>query len=191
MCDDPDNSVCSSCIAELGSLVYGYTDIMAWQDRALRILLKANKISVLNDDLRKAYIRRFPILSKLMTTNKTTLKSPFSLRIPIKSATPLRIAVLSARSLDEGYLQLIEQARKALEQKLAIEFIVLGATLNDANLQEFSNIYLVGQVAQTQIQEILRLHECGAIANFSSCAHIRSQVAKSAHQFNLSLIQPA
>jgi hypothetical protein len=126
-----------------------------------------------------------------MTTNKTTLKSPFSLRIPIKSATPLRIAVLSARSLEEGYLQLIEQARKALEQKLAIEFIVLGVTLNDANLQEFSNIYLVGQVAQPQILEVLRLHECGAIANFSPCAHIKSQVANTAQQLNLPLIQTA
>lgn len=116
---------------------------------------------------------------------KILLKTPPELSLPIELNEPLRIAVLSARSLDDGYLQLIKHANKTLEQQLAVMFIVLGATMNDANLQQLSNIHLVGIVSKTQIQDVLRLHDCCAIGNFSPCIHKRTQVAKVAQHFGL------
>lgn len=190
VCGDPaGTSECSVCIAELGSLVYGYTDMIPWQERTQRLLSKTNKISAISDEIRKAYIRRFPTLSKLITKNKTSLKSPPASSLAMKSKELLRIAVLSVRSLDEGYLQLIEQANKALKHGLAVEFIVLGYTLNDTRLQQLPNIHLTGVVSQAQIQQVLSLHDCGAIANFSPCPHKRNQVAKAAQHLNLPLVQ--
>jgi GT2 family glycosyltransferase len=190
VCGDPaDTRECAACIAELGPLVHDYTGMIPWQERTQRIFLKANKISALSDDIRNAYIRRFPILSKRIAKNKTSLNSPPASWLAIKSEEPLRIAVLSARSLDEGYSQLIEQANKALEQELAVEFIVLGTTLNDTKLQQLPNIHLAGVVSQTKIQHALRLHDCCAIANFSPCTHRRIQVAKAAQHLDLPLVQ--
>jgi|CXWL01.1.fsa_nt_gi GT2 family glycosyltransferase len=189
VCDDPlDTSECANCLAELGPLVYNYTGITSWQERTQHILSKANKISVINDEIHNAYIRRFPILNKRIKKNETPFKSPPIFSFPIELKAPLHIAVLSARSLDEGYLQLIEQANKVLEQQLAVVFIVFGATMNDANLQQLSNIYLVGIVPKTQIQDALRLHNCCAIGNFSPCIHNRIQVVKAAQHFNLPLV---
>ena len=234
VCDDPvDTSECSNCVAELGPLVYDYTGITPWQERAQHILSRANKISTLNDEIRNAYIRRFPILSKQIIKgisnnsrasftlreqvviktsqsnnyapnpsslprgedifkgflkNGTSSKSVPAFTLPIELKEPLRIAVLSARSLDEGYLQLIEQANKALEQQLAVVFIVLGTTMNDAHLLQLPNIHLAGTVTKTQIQDALRLHECCAISNFSPYIHRRIQVAKTAQHFDLPLI---
>jgi|CXWL01.1.fsa_nt_gi GT2 family glycosyltransferase len=238
VCDDPvDTSECCVCIAELGPLVYNYTGTTPWRERTQRILLRANKISALSDEIRNAYIRRFPILSKQIIKgtsnnskisfslrekvgmrvlksisythnpspspspipvgegifkdslkNETPLKYPPALPLPIELKEPLRIAVLSARSLDEGYLQLIEQANKALEQQLAVTFIVLGTTMNDANLQQLPNIHLAGIVPETQIQDALRLHDCCAIANFSPCTHRRIEIAKAAQHLDLPLV---
>jgi hypothetical protein len=190
ICDDPTGTKeCSVCIAELGPLVYGYRGMTPWQERTRRILSKANKIDAITDEICHAYIRRFPIPGKLIIKHETSLNPQPSSLLSIKSKEPLRIAVLSARSLDEGYLQLIEQANKALKQKLAVEFIVLGATLNDARLQQLPNIHLTGAVSQTQIQHVLHLYDCCAIADFSPCAHRRIQVAKTAQHLNLPLVQ--
>lgn len=192
MCNDPTGtSVCGACVAELGPLVYDYRDIVHWQERTQCILLKANKISVISDEIRHAYIQRFPKLSKRLTKNKTSLKSPLAFRLPsaIQSKKPSRIAVLSARTLDEGYFQLIDQANKAFKHGLALEFIVFGATLNDTSLRQLPNVHLAGIVSQTQIQHALRLHECCAIANFSPSTHKRNQVAKTALHFDLPLVQ--
>jgi GT2 family glycosyltransferase len=190
LCSDPIGTAeCTKCIAELGSLVYGYKDMISWQNRTQRIFSKANKISMISDEIRVAYIRRFPSLRKRITKNKSILKSPAKLQFPKESKTPLRIAVLSARSLDEGYLQLIEQANKALEHKLAVEFIVFGSTLNDALLQRLSNIHLIGESPQSQIKASLRLHECSAIANFSPCIHIRRNLIVIAQKYDLPLVQ--
>lgn len=189
VCDDPlDTSECANCLAELGPLVYNYTGITAWQERTQHILSKTNKISTLNDEIYNAYVRRFPMLSKQIKRNETPFKSPPTFLLPIELKEPLHIAVLSVRSLDEGYLQLIEQANKVLEQQLAVVFIVFGTTMNDANLQQLSNIYLVGIVPKTQIQDALRLHNCCAIGNFSPCTHKRIQVAKAAQYFDLPLV---
>lgn len=188
VCDDPiDINECTSCLAELGPLVYNYTGIIPWQERTRHILSKANKIIALNDDIYNAYVKRFPMLRKRIRKNKILLKTPPELSLPIELNEPLRIAVLSARSLDDGYLQLIKHANKTLEQQLAVMFIVLGATMNDANLQQLSNIHLVGIVSKTQIQDVLRLHDCCAIGNFSPCIHKRTQVAKVAQHFGLPL----
>lgn len=190
ICDDPIGTrECSACIAELGPLVYGYTGMVPWQERSQRLLSQASNIDAITDEIRIAYLRRFPMLNKLMTKNETALNSQPMPQLAIKSTESLCIAVLSARSLDEGYLQLIEHANEALKQGLAQEFIVFGITLNDAGLQQLPNIHLVGIVPQTQIQDALRLHNCDAIANYSPCPHKRSQVAKTAQQLNLPLIQ--
>ncbi len=188
LCNDPiDTNACTNCIAELGPLVYGYTGIAPWRERTQHLMSKAQKISALNNEIGKAYIRRFPIHKKQITI-LTPPKSVSTIKISTKSKNFLRIAVLSAHSLDEGYLQLIDNAKKADEKKLAVEFIVLGSTLNDARLQQLPNIHLVGEVAHAHIKEVLRLHDCGAIANFSPCAHIRNLVANAARQANLPLI---
>ncbi|MEQ1742224.1 MAG: glycosyltransferase [Candidatus Nitrotoga sp.] len=189
VCDDPvDTSECANCIAKLGPLVYNYTGIVPWHKRTQHILSKANKISTLNDEIYNTYVRRFPMLSKQIKKNETPFRSPPTFLFPIELKEPLHIAVLSARSLDEGYLQLIEQANKVLEQQLAVVFIVFGTTMNDANLQQLSNIFLVGIVPKTQIQDALRLHNCCAIGNFSPCTHKRIQVAKAAQHFDLPLV---
>lgn len=203
ICDDPvDTNECASCIAELGPLVYNFTGIAPWQERSLHILSKANKISVLNNEMRNAYIRRFPMISEQIVTgvsnhldnsfttrqNETPLKSQAVVSLSAELKEPLNIAVLSARSLDEGYLQLIEQANKALEQHLAIMFIVLGTTMNDANLQKLPNIHLTGRVPEAQIPDVLRLHNCCAIGNYSPCAHRRIHVAKAAQRYDLPLV---
>ncbi|MBY0474161.1 MAG: glycosyltransferase [Nitrosomonas sp.] len=203
ICDDPvDTNECARCIAQLGPLVYNFTGIAPWQERTQHILSKANKTSVLNNEMRNAYIRRFPSLSDQIVTgasnnldnsfstrqNETPLKSQATVPLSTELKEPMSIAVLSARSLDEGYLQLIEQANKALEQHLAIMFIVLGDTLNDANLQQLPNIHLTGIVPEAQIPDVLRLHNCYAIGNYSPCAHRRIQVAKEAQRYDLPLV---
>jgi hypothetical protein len=86
--------------------------MIPWQERTQRLLSKANKIDAVTDEIRNAYLRRFPILGKLITKNETSLKSQPTSVFAIKSKEPPRSAVLSDRSLDEGYLQLIEQADK-------------------------------------------------------------------------------
>jgi GT2 family glycosyltransferase len=190
LCSDPIGTAeCTQCIAELGPLVYGYKDLISWQNRTQRIFSKANKISMISDEIRDAYLRRYPSLRKRIAKNKSILKSPAKLKFPKESKIPLRIAVLSARSLDEGYLQLIEQANKALKHKLTVEFVVFGSTLNDALLRQLSNIHLIGEVSQSQIKEGLRLHDCSAIANFSPCTHIRSDLTKTAQKHGLPLVQ--
>lgn len=190
LCNDPSGTKeCSLCISELGPLVYDYKDMELWQERTKRVLAKANKVSAISDEIRQAYIRRFPTLRKRMAKIETALKSPPVLRLPDKPRIPLRIAVLSARSVDEGYFQLVEQANKALKLKLGVEFIVFGKTLNDALIQQLPNTHLIGEIPKAQLQDGLRLHACNAIANFSPCEHIRRCIAKTAQQNDLPLIQ--
>jgi GT2 family glycosyltransferase len=125
VCNDPvDTSECSACIAELGPLVYGYTSMIPWQERTQRLLSKANKIDAVTDEIRNAYLRRFPILGKLITKNETSLKSQPTSVFAIKSKEPPRSAVLSDRSLDEGYLQLIEQADKKPLSKACLDSLL-------------------------------------------------------------------
>jgi GT2 family glycosyltransferase len=188
MCNDPvDNQVCSNCVAELGVLVYGYTDMVTWRDRTLSLLAKAKKITVLNKEISDAYSRRFPMLNKKFRVNKTAqiVQMPI---LTMPSNKPIRIAVLSAGSLEEGYLHLVEQASESSRQGWDIEFFVLGNTLNNSRLQQLANVYLVGSVKKEQFSQVLRLYNCNAIANFSPCVHIRYEVARRAEEFKLPLV---
>ena len=188
-CNDPlDINACTRCVEALGPRVYDYADIVSWQARTERLLSKAKKVSVLNNELRNAYKRHFPTFTKSIALNNLQQKLPATLKLSINLKQQVRIAVLKASSLDDGYLQLIEQANKALQHGLIIEFVVFGKTLNNSKLQSYPNIYLVGVVKKDQIEQVLRLHDCKAIANFSPCAHSRLAVNKAAEQFNLPLI---
>ena len=189
LCNDPlDNNVCNRCVAELGPLVYGYSDITSWQERTRYLLANASKISALTPEITQAYRRRFAAFKALKLTNHSAKKSPPVLKLSIPSKTPVRIAVLNASSLAEGFLQLIEQARKAAQQGLLVEFIVLGRTLNNNQLGQLTNVFLIGPVKEAHIEQVLKLHNCKAIANFSPCAPIRRDVTQTARQFNLPLV---
>jgi GT2 family glycosyltransferase len=189
LCNDPlDSDTCNRCVAELGPLVYGYSDIASWQERTRHLLTNASKISALTPEIAQAYSRRFVAFKILKLTNQTEKKSPPVLKLSLLSKAPMRIAVLNASSLAEGFLQLIEQARKAAQQGLLVEFIVLGRTLNNNQLGQLTNVVLIGPVKEAHIEQALKLHNCKAIANFSPCAPIRRDVTQTARQFNLPLV---
>lgn len=189
LCNDPlDSHACNRCVAELGPLVYGYSDIASWQERTRYLLANASKISALTPEITQAYRRRFTAFKALKLTHHSAKKSPPVLKLSIPSKAPVRIAVLNASSLAEGFLQLIEQARKAAQQGLLVEFIVLGHTLNNNQLGQLTNVFLIGPVKEAHIEQVLKLHHCKAIANFSPCAPIRRDVTQTARQFNLPLV---
>ena len=189
LCNDPlDSDACNRCVAELGPLVYGYSDITSWQERTRYLIANASKISTLTPEIAKAYRRRFAAFKAFKQISHSAKKSPPLLKLSIPSKVPVRIAVLNASSLAEGFLQLIEQARKVLQQGLLVEFIVLGRTLNNNQLGQLTNVFLIGSVKEAHIEQVLKLHNCKAIANFSPCAPIRRDVTQTARQFNLPLI---
>ena len=189
LCNDPlDNSACHRCVAELGPLVYGYVDIDSWHKRSENLLAHATKISALTTDMAQAYRRRFTGFKELKLTNKPVKQTPPILKLSRHANNTIRIAVLKASSLEEGYLQLIEHARQAEQQELSVEFMVLGDTLNNQKLQALANVFLLGHVNAEDIPSVLKMHHCSAIANFSPRADIRYAVAQMAQDFNLPMI---
>jgi GT2 family glycosyltransferase len=189
LCSDPaDIEVCADCVANLGPLVYGYRGMRDWQERTQTILARAEKISAISEEILTFYCRRFPSIADRITLVECPAKLQFAAKPDMDSDKIFRVAVLSARSLPEGYWQLIEQAVETHRKQLPVEFIVFGETLNDVRLQHIPNIRLVGEASKDQIGSSLRLHGCNAIASYSPCPHIKKRISQFALAHNLPLV---
>lgn len=189
-CNDPvDVSVCTQCVAQLGPLVYDYSGIDSWRARAQRIFSHAIEISAESEEILAAFLRRFPELQAKMSRSNLCADVPEMFQLPKEFKETLRIAVLSAGSLDEGYFQLLEQVKWSENHNRSLDFIVFGRTMNDLRLRQLANVYLAGEMPADRLPDMLRLHACSAIANFSPFAQHRVDVARFAVREGFPLIQ--
>ena len=68
------------------------------------------------------------------------------------------MVVVGAIGIEKGYATLLACAREAAARNLAIEFVVVGHTIDDATLHATGRIFVTGEYRQPEAMSLIRAH---------------------------------
>lgn len=148
-CGEPGESGCHRCLAGIGS-DFAVQDIAAWRRQHESLLMAADKVIVPDQDVADR-------LSGYFTKLKCEVKAHDDAdnmrrrghQSVIGSQEKLRVVVIGAVSKMKGYEVLRNCARDARRRRLAIEYYLLGYSLDD-KLLEAEGVNVVGKYLDSE-----------------------------------------
>ena len=153
-CGEPDAAACNRCIAKNGS-EFGQVEIGRWRAMHRRALAGAAVVRVPNEDAAERLQRHFPEISLEVSPHEDISAGALRLREPVLAAEErLRIAVIGAIGHIKGYEVLLACARDARRRRLALEFVLLGYSLNDRALED-AGVHISGRYLEAEAHERL------------------------------------
>ncbi len=172
-CGEPSIGVCEKCLKLNGShplLVRVCEDpeftVGRLREESARFLAGARKVFCPNPDVRQRLSQYFALDNLTVKPHPETALE----RTPVPFAPAgetLRVAVLGAIGPHKGYDVLLSCARHALARRLPVEFVVIGYTSNDAQLQALDNVVITGRYKEADLPGLILRHKV-SIAFFPS-----------------------
>jgi GT2 family glycosyltransferase/glycosyltransferase involved in cell wall biosynthesis len=166
-CGEPPIEDCETCIRINGTDLDPSLTVAALRARSARILKAANRIIVPTEDVRGRFDRYFPNVSVNVTGWERTIQ-PLA-RPSVSQERRIHVAVIGAISIQKGYEILLQCAQDAAERDLALDFVVIGYTSDDASLLATGRVFITGPYAEDEIGALLEREQCH-IALFPSVA---------------------
>lgn len=153
-CGEPNYQECNNCLAERGS-DFAVTDICTWRGMHSVVLMTADQVLVPDDDVEMRLQRYFPQIQFSVSPHETI----DSLNIAAQRLWPqpgeaLRVVVVGAIGKLKGFDVLLNCARDARLRRLAIQFIVMGYSMNDRLLEEVG-VHVTGKYSEAEAVELL------------------------------------
>jgi GT2 family glycosyltransferase/glycosyltransferase involved in cell wall biosynthesis len=143
-CGEPQTSVCEDCVKNDGS-PFGAPSVWQWRDRWAAFLHGARRIFVPDPDVALRIGRHVPGLTFTVRPHAHNASTRWTgARTPAHKGGVRRIALLGAIGPHKGSGLLAETARAAKAQRLPMEFVVVGYTDRDDELNAIGNVSITG-----------------------------------------------
>ncbi|MEY4767763.1 MAG: hypothetical protein RL637_402, partial [Pseudomonadota bacterium] len=153
-CGEPNEDECNRCLKERGS-PFEVNDIRHWRQMRGRLLARATKVSVPNEDVAIRLQRYFPDISFSISPHDSLhLENICILPPKLTVAEKLRIVVIGAIGEMKGYSILMSCAYEAKKRQLPLEFILMGYSLDDECLKK-AGVLITGRYNDYEAEEKL------------------------------------
>lgn len=154
VCDNECNACMNDSLAEpsgdLECRISRFPDIVSWRKYWFEFLYKADYVFVPSSDQRKRLLRYFPSLTKIrVVENPEIVVPPGTCNVKIR-----RIGILGAISEAKGRSVLLECARLAEEQHLAIQFVLFGI-LSPPEQNLPTNLLVKGRYKEDEVYSLI------------------------------------
>ena len=154
-CGEISDLACNKCLRDMKADC-SVTDIRTWRTMQQRVLQAADQVLVPDEDVALRLKRYFPTVTFDVSPHE-------SLELPLKPITfpklnpgeNLRVVVVGAIGKIKGFEVLLACAKNARKRCLAIEFILMGYSMNDRLLQE-AGVTMTGRYLDENAQNTLR-----------------------------------
>jgi GT2 family glycosyltransferase/glycosyltransferase involved in cell wall biosynthesis len=157
-CGEPSRiDECEACVADLGGRTGEEIGVAGLRARSAAMLRAARRVVVSCDDAATRLRRHVPLLRPVV--------SPWEDPIPAHAGhwppTPadgeaLRIVVPGAIGPEKGYDVLLACARDAVRRDLAVFFVVVGHTVDDARLMATGTVFVTGRYDEAEAVDLIR-----------------------------------
>ena len=161
-CGEPDMGQCTRCLKSNGSDFDAY-DIVAWRKEFGRLLAEADEVFVPDGDVADRLGRYFPAVTFSVSPHEELDLALHPETMPRPApGEKLRIAVIGAIGIIKGYEVLLACALDAHRRGLAIEFVVLGYTMDDRKATKHG-ISITGRYLEAEAEDKLKALNAHAI----------------------------
>lgn len=142
-CGEPELAGCAACVAAQGTLLEETITMPALLQRSGRDLVEARRVIAPSADTARRIARHFPGI--------TPVVQPWDATPPPAANTVspgTRVAIVGAIGTEKGYDVLLACVADAAARRLAIEFVVVGTTIDDAALMAAGPAWVTGRYAE-------------------------------------------
>lgn len=146
---------CMACVADLGSRLEEPIEVAALRARSHSLLRGARAVIAPSEDTARRIRRHFPGTLPVVEAweNEAGLAAALA-QARLLPATPAggraRIVVPGAIGYDKGYDVVLACARDAMRRDLAIEFVVVGYTVDDRRLLDTGHAFVTGRYEEAE-----------------------------------------
>jgi hypothetical protein len=162
-CGEPDLSGCSSCIAQAGRHITDELTPEALVERSTRVLRGATRVVVPSPDVARRMGRHFPGQAITVIPWETQVEAPSK---PIEPAPPqypaaaiprqtCRVCVVGGIGVEKGFDVVLACAEDAAARNLALEFIVVGYTIDDTKLHATGRVFVTAAYKETELPDLI------------------------------------
>jgi len=134
--------------------------VQQWRNYYQQQLVGAENIFCPSQSTAKLYQQHFDLTSIRVQAHPEksfTFSSPSTL----KKQETLSIAVIGAIGDHKGYQTLLACAKNALKEGLALHFVIIGYTKDDAELNKLDNVSITGAYSDdTQLNQLIQQYKC-------------------------------
>ncbi|OYR18959.1 glycosyltransferase [Brucella thiophenivorans] len=158
-CGEPDQSSCEVCCKEGGYLEsLGAASVWRWRQRNHEFLLGARKIFVPNDDVLRRLKRQFSGTEPIVKAHIEPHLRDCAANLTFtgrRLGGKYKIGLIGALGTHKGSMLLLEVAQLAKKKSLDLEFIVVGYTDRDDELERVGNVKITGSYDDSELDGIL------------------------------------
>jgi GT2 family glycosyltransferase len=153
-CGEAEASICDICVSRWG---YEIEETIAPADlrrRSASDLRGAQAVIVPSADVARRVARHVPGLAARVQPWEAA--GPPAKRRVLPARPCRRVAVIGAIGVDKGFDVLLDCARDAASRQLAVEFVVVGYTVDDEKLLETGRVFITGAFAPGEATALIR-----------------------------------
>jgi GT2 family glycosyltransferase/glycosyltransferase involved in cell wall biosynthesis len=150
-CHEPNENACNLCCETQGN-DFAVSNIRQWRQMHHTVLQQVDKILVPSADMQQRVLRYFPDISLSLSPHEECDPDKLTLMPPkLTSKSKLRIVVIGAIGKAKGYDVFHACAADAKKRKLPLEFILLGYSLKDKDLEN-CGVKITGRYLEHEAQ---------------------------------------
>ncbi|MBV9756514.1 MAG: glycosyltransferase, partial [Alphaproteobacteria bacterium] len=151
---------CEACVADAGSRLGETIGVAALRARSHELLQAARRVIVPSEDMAQRIARYFP---DIVAAVRPWEDEPPALGAPaaVPANGALRVCVVGGITEDKGYDVILQCARDAARRGLALEFVVVGHTIDDARLLDSGAAFVTGQYEETELAVLIAAQRAG------------------------------
>lgn len=157
-CGAPEAVVCDACVADAGRRIEEEIDTASLRARSAAILAGAARLVAPSRDTGRHLARHFPALRAEIEPWESAVLPP---QADTPGAGALRVVLAGAIGAEKGYDVLLACARDAARRRLALEFVVVGYTSDDARLLATERVFITGDYQPAEAVPLLRAAQAG------------------------------
>ncbi len=154
-CGEPEAPVCDVCVSRWG---YEIEEIIAPAElrrRSAADLRGARAVIVPSNDVAQRVARHVPGAAVVVQPWEAAAP-PILPRRGVPQRPRRRVAVIGAIGVDKGFDVLLDCARDAASRQLAVEFVVVGYTVDDEKLIETGRVFITGAFSPGEATALIR-----------------------------------
>jgi GT2 family glycosyltransferase len=150
-CGEPELADCEACVADLGHFLSEEITVAALRARSASFLAGARQVITPSDDTGMRIRRYFSDLSPVAAPHEDdtaiqpaaeVLDTRYTVRNEVNGR--VRVCVVGGIGVHKGYDVLLACARDAARRNLALEFVVIGNTIDDGRLLATGRMFVTG-----------------------------------------------
>lgn len=162
-CGEPDAAACAACLAVVGAEEGMDADLERLRSRGAALLRAAASIHVPTADVAARIVRQFPGITPPRREDWEYARPPRAVPAPPVAAPAcgrVRVAIVGGLSAHKGFAVVKACIADAMARDLALEFRIIGFTMNDIELQRSGRAFVTGPYEYDEAQGLIAREHC-------------------------------